>query len=512
MLDRASRGSKVEWRPQNSFVTTPVNRFLRSQYVWPALLLAVGVGMALNEWLYQRATSVSGQLAALVESRATINRVLVNLGDLDMALRACLRVGAADSCRSIGDARNAVARDVDSLEAIATGSTANVARAAEFARAVAARVEHVDHTVAVYAREGSAAASARLDAPDAPRRSSETEIPVGRDVVASIDRLVHASDDRVRRGMSTYRFGIAALIVLFATGVMIYRRQVSAYFALREEKMRELAREHDRLGDLVAERTRDLHELTRHLQTAREDERRNLARELHDEMGALLTAAKMDLARMRSKVPLNDEGKQRLLHLSTMLDQGIELKRRIIEDLRPSSLDGLGLLPALQSLCVGARERLGVTFDLSLDPAVKLGPEASLAVYRLVQEALTNIAKYASAKRVTVRAWVDGERAHIEVVDDGRGFDMSKVGIGHHGLSGMRFRIESLGGSMTVDSRPGQGTAIRASLPNGVPPEPAADDAVPATPDHVGAAPAHLHRPVTDAASSTLPTAVNPGT
>lgn len=455
-------------------MTTTVRRFLRSQYFWPALLLAVGLGMALNEWLYQRSSAVSSQLTTLVSQRGTVNRLLVNLADLDMAFRVCVRLGASDSCQGIAPLRQAVSKDLQAIRGT-TLLPSNPQRASTLSSAVMARLDHIQRTMDVHAREGAAAALALFDAPSAPGRSADVETSIGREVLIEIDRGVTDSDRRLRVGLTTYRLGIAAMILLFAAGVMLYRRQVMAVFVLREERLRELARAHVRLGEVVADRTRDLHELARHLQTAREDERRSLARELHDELGALLTAAKMDLARVRSKVPLNDEGKQRLQHLSTMLDQGIELKRRIIEDLRPSALDGLGLLPALQSLCVSARERLGVGFDLSLDPAVKLGPEASLAVYRLVQEALTNIAKYAAARQVALRASVEGESAIVEVSDDGCGFDLDAVAVGRHGLPGMRFRIESLGGTMTVISCPGEGTTIRASLPNGVAPDPEPD-------------------------------------
>jgi signal transduction histidine kinase len=455
---------------QNRRMGTPIRRLLRSRSAWPTLLVAVALGITFNEWLYRRASSGSAQYELLVDVRGEVNRLLLDLAALDTSFRTCLRLDVAESCAAASVARDAVSSDAARLDARLSEAFTND-QGADLGRAVADRLTHVDRGMATRLKDGAAAAAALLDAPSRPPRSTEWEIPIGRRFVDAIDAQARDASDRARHGLLAYRFGVVAVTLLCALGVVLFRRQLMANAALREQRLRELAHEHEQLGALVDERTRELHELARHLQTAREDERHSLARELHDEMGALLTAAKMDLARMRSKVPLNDEGKQRLQHLSSMLDQGILLKRRIIEDLHPSALDGLGLLSALQSLCVAARERMGVTFDVSLDPAVQLGKEASLAIYRFVQESLTNIAKYASARHVSLRARVEGDLAVFEIADDGRGFDVNAVGVGRHGLRGMRFRIASLGGDVTITSRPGEGALLRASLRNGVQPD-----------------------------------------
>ena len=207
-------------------------------------------------------------------------------------------------------------------------------------------------------------------------------------------------------------------------------------------------------------------DLARHLQTVREDERSHLARELHDELGGLLTAAKLDLARMRSRlVQAGPEVAERVTHLHATLDAGIALKRRIIEDLRPSSLDNLGLSPALRILCHEWSAASEIPVEVELEE-MSLSAEGSLVVYRLVQEALTNVAKYAHARRVSVKlamAETEGQ-ALVLVQDNGRGFAAAQRTPGH-GLAGMRFRVASIGGELTVDSAPGRGTTIKARLP-----------------------------------------------
>ena len=212
-------------------------------------------------------------------------------------------------------------------------------------------------------------------------------------------------------------------------------------------------------------RTRELTDLALHLQRVREDERGHLARELHDELGGLLTAAKFDVARVRKRVDgSGPEVADCIRHLSQVLDAGIELKRRIIEDLRPSSLDTLGLQRTLEIQCreFALRSEIRVQADIA---DLQLDPERALAVYRVLQEALTNVAKYAQASQVKVRLQRAGGLAQLSVQDNGRGFDPQHVREGRHGLTGMRFRARSCGGSLILRSAPGQGTLIEATLP-----------------------------------------------
>lgn len=219
----------------------------------------------------------------------------------------------------------------------------------------------------------------------------------------------------------------------------------------------------------AALRTRQLTELAQHLQTAREDERHRLARDLHDELGALLTSAKLDAARIRSRLAgTAPEALERLAHLVETLDRVIAVKRRITEDLRPSALSHLGLVATLEILTREYAEHAGVAVRCSLAP-VRLRASAQLVVYRLVQEALTNISKYAQARTVWVELASRADRVCVSVRDDGIGFDPHSPAASGHGLVGMRFRVESELGSLTLDSAPGHGTVLRVSLPESAP-------------------------------------------
>jgi signal transduction histidine kinase len=278
-------------------------------------------------------------------------------------------------------------------------------------------------------------------------------------------RRLQASRESLRRSLAISRAGIALLVLLSLLGLALYLHESSRLELAREQRARELLAEQDRLEAEVARRTEELTELATHLQTVREDERSHLARELHDELGGLLTAAKLDLARLRVRLAAAEpEATERLQHLGKMLDAGIALKRRIIEDLRPSMLADLGLPSTLQVLCDEFAGGSGLKVHTTLAD-LRLSEGHQLTAYRVVQEALTNIAKYAQAREVHVTLAEDGQLARLQVRDDGVGFDPNRVSRRARGLAGMRFRVESGGGTLSLDSAPGHGVTLIARLP-----------------------------------------------
>jgi signal transduction histidine kinase len=195
---------------------------------------------------------------------------------------------------------------------------------------------------------------------------------------------------------------------------------------------------------------------------AQEEERKRLARELHDETLQQLTALGMQLDLMT--------GPHKPLEARRLVDQMIDDLHRVIYDLRPSILDDLGLLPAIHWYAERLSSRgVAVQFEFPETPP-DLTPEARIAVYRVVQEALSNIERHAMADTVLVACNVSPTELTIEVEDDGTGFDPEEVrqprenGQGL-GLLGMRERLSLLGGTCTVESQPGQGTRVLIRLP-----------------------------------------------
>jgi signal transduction histidine kinase len=277
------------------------------------------------------------------------------------------------------------------------------------------------------------------------------------------------SRDEVYQTLWVGRVGILVLSGLGMLALFMYLRQNSALDQQRQEQQRLVQAERDHLEEEVTHRTAQLVELTGHLQTAREDERHRLARNLHDDLGALLTSAKLDAARIRSRLAGGPpEALERLNHLVDALNSSIALGRRIIEDLRPSTLGNLGLVPTLEILARDFSKQSGVQVHCALEP-VKLPADAQLVVYRLVQEAITNITKHARAKQVWITLAAEEGRARISVQDDGAGFDTRQQPRSAFGLIGMRYRVEAEGGEFRLQSSPGQGTRIEVTLPDAAP-------------------------------------------
>ncbi|MDZ7937017.1 MAG: CHASE3 domain-containing protein [Rhodoferax sp.] len=293
-----------------------------------------------------------------------------------------------------------------------------------------------------------------------------------RDVSAELlgyqTRNAAASNVSLKRTLLLGRVGVALLSALSLLALYFYLRQSQA-LKLQEQALQDvLLGERDRLEREVLQRTAELRELTHHLQTAREDERHRLARNLHDDLGSLLTSAKLDAARIKPRLAGTPPETQELLaHLVTTLNSGIALGRSIIEDLRPSALSNLGLLATLEILSRDYADRSGTAVHCALEP-VQLKPSAELVVYRLVQEAMTNISKYAQARNVWVELVAGPDQVQVSVRDDGVGFNAKAKTSSAYGLVGMRFRVESEGGSLQVTSAPGQGAHIRARLPTSV--------------------------------------------
>jgi signal transduction histidine kinase len=282
-------------------------------------------------------------------------------------------------------------------------------------------------------------------------------------LVGETDQQTAHGYAEVRRSLLLTRIGITLVAAVALVAFWLYLRQTAALDQAGRRQQLALQAERDLLDVQVRERTTRLAELATHLQQVREEERGHLARELHDELGALLTAAKLDVARIKARIAA-DAGDlhARIEHLIDTLNSGIALKRRIIEDLRPSSLSNLGLLPALEILTREFGQRSGLNIVANLEPA-ELDATIQLTVYRLVQESLTNIARYAEAKNVEISLLSYKDYILVTVQDDGRGFDPQAVQSSSHGLQGMRHRVEASGGRLDIVSE--NGATISATLP-----------------------------------------------
>jgi PAS domain S-box-containing protein len=225
-----------------------------------------------------------------------------------------------------------------------------------------------------------------------------------------------------------------------------------------ERKRLEAERERLRVAEAVAaERQALLDAVVR----AQEEERRHLARELHDEIGQALTGLQLQLAAFAR----GQNGRAAALETEQIVRDLTARVSNLSVDLRPSALDTLGLLPALLSHVQRFQARTSLRIDLRHDGLDRRFPSpVEITAYRVVQEALTNVVRHAGARSATVQLLADEEALTLAVRDDGRGFDLHasrRTG----GLSGMRERVELLGGTLTIDTATEQGTLITAELP-----------------------------------------------
>jgi signal transduction histidine kinase len=213
---------------------------------------------------------------------------------------------------------------------------------------------------------------------------------------------------------------------------------------------------------------RQLRGLSKAANEALEAERRRTARELHDELGQLLTALKMDLEALRAALPPNEPdlvNRARAMH--AMLDTTIAATRRIAADLRPLMLDDLGLAAALDWLTQNFSKQTGIATDLVIDDTVAQVPEPiASALYRITQESLTNVTKYAHATTTEIRLERDGDWVQLTVRDNGRGIeDADQNKRGTFGLLGIRERVMLLSGEITISGKHGRGSEVCARIP-----------------------------------------------
>ena len=296
------------------------------------------------------------------------------------------------------------------------------------------------------------------------------------DIHSVIDELAGAEGKRVRAAAESWRddlrssrllLSAAALLSLIL--IVVVGRQFARDVQRRERDRAELGERNRELDRVVKQRTAMLFNLSSNLQQLTEREKAALARELHDELGGLLVATKIDVSWLRRRCDDGTEGSAlRWDRVLRCLDEGLDLKRRVIENLRPTLLDNVGLVAALRWLVDETVRRAGINCaEEYAEPLPELPPDTRIAVFRVVQECLMNILKHAQAKSVSLAVANNGHGLAVTVRDDGIGIDEQRIEAPQaHGLLGMRHRVEALGGDLKIRSLgKGRGTEIAFALP-----------------------------------------------
>lgn len=251
------------------------------------------------------------------------------------------------------------------------------------------------------------------------------------------------------------------------------------------KRTKELALTNEALRKEITERTlaeetlrrlgEQLRALSARLESLREEERRRISREVHDELGQRLTGLKMDLNWLESRLErigdpkLRTELEERIVAAGATADEMIGTVQRVADELRPAILDNLGLVSALRHEAGQFQSRTGVHVSLVLpEGSLRLPPAVSIAVYRIFQEILTNVMRHAQATAVRVSLKTSQDRLHLVVEDNGRGFGPEELGSPSGlGVLGMKERAAMVSGSVSVAGRPGKGTRVQLEIPIG---------------------------------------------
>jgi signal transduction histidine kinase len=269
-------------------------------------------------------------------------------------------------------------------------------------------------------------------------------------------------DFRLSRWVSaagaTLNIGLVLLAIRLVYSDM--RRRALQAAALRDQKIQ--------LKQQVAARTSELTALSTHLQGVSEQEKSALSRELHDELGGLLVAARMDLSWLQQRLPIADPSiEQRFKRIHDSLSAGVDLKRRVVEELRPTLLDNMGLFTALRWQFKETCRRTGLRCTETIpEGELKFTPDAAIGIFRVAQEALTNILKHSEAKSADLFIAIDRDTFTLRITDDGKGIPSARLATStSHGLVSMRHRIAGLGGTWELGSPGSGGTVLTARIP-----------------------------------------------
>jgi signal transduction histidine kinase len=430
-------------------------------------LLAACFLIGINETGFNESSTALNNIAEASRTRGSLNRVLQHVLDAETGQRGYLLTGDPRYLEPYNAAVAEIGQQLDALRLTYAPAGEEYSTFSQLTRNVQRKLAEMELSVRMR-KQGNEEAWKFVLMTDVGKEHMDAIRDQASKLISSATAKMEVSQGQVRRSLLLSRMGIAGVTMAGLLAFYLYLRQTTALKLAGEKQQEVLQQERDLLERQVRERTASLAELATHLQNVREEERGHLARELHDELGALLTAAKLDVARLKSRLGVQPapEITQRLQHLTEALNSGIALKRRIIEDLRPSSLSNLGLTASLEILAREFSERSGVEITTGLEP-VELDEATQLTVYRLVQESLTNVGKYAEAGQVEISVRNYGGHVEVDIRDDGKGFDVAQIRASTHGLAGMRHRVEAAGGRLTVTSAPGRGTRIAAVLPKG---------------------------------------------
>ena len=402
--------------------------------------------------------------AALVRHTQRVQNLIEHLlrlvVDAETGQRGYLLTGRDSHHQRYVDARNEIPTALNRLRELTNDNPVQVVQLSTVGTVLGERLDILERGIVLKRREDSEGLAAYMQ--ERSGKIAMDSLRLALDGMATEEEMLHER----RIGSFTRDLDLIRRGFLLVVGLNLFLVTVGAMFLGQDSRRRrrqaiEAEQHAAQLAQTVLERTAELTELSHYLQRLQEDERARLAREIHDELGGTLAAAKIDLQMLSNKLAPDDAQQTRLARAMAAIDDAVQVKRRIIEDLRPSVLDNLGIAAALSWQCAEYTKRSGVPCRVELhDDALVLSPAYSITFYRIVQEALTNIGKHAKAKSVAVSLQREGDHWILRIADDGIGIDLTKHDPAGHGLLSMRERVRALGGEFSIRGEAGRGTVV----------------------------------------------------
>lgn len=441
---------------------------LPSKYWFPLLVALVvsGAIFAVSEFSYRAFAQTRGELGHSMALQSKLLELHNTVLDAESGQRGYLLTRQPEYLEPLKRATASIGAVREQLRDLVAADKEERDRLAGLADLVTLKVAELRRTLERAGAgdfEGARAVFEGGEGRELMRRIEVAFADFGRHNAVRLTARAHRWEDSI----DASRSGILAVVALNAALIALLALVLIRDTRRARENAQIQASFAGRLKKEVAERTAQLSSLSEFLQTQSEAEKAKLARELHDELSRILTPAKMDVNWLEGRCGDDAEITQRLGRLSDLLDSGIDVKRRIIENLRPSLLDHLGLAPALQwyveEACKAAHLECNLVFTGNVE---RLAPDVEIALYRIVQESMTNVVRHASAKKVDVTLERTRDGIIVGIRDDGVGMaDVEAAMRNTYGMGSMRQRLSAIGGRLEIHSTLGAGTRVRAFVP-----------------------------------------------
>ncbi len=426
-----------------------------------ALGCAVSVSvLVFSERSHYRLNQANQLISSSLKTQTVASELLALVSDAETAQRGFILTGRPQYLEPYVAALPQIDPKLRQLKELTADDREQREHVGQVAKLVGEKLAELEAALILYKKRGAQAAQALIET-DVGRRTMDGIRQEVRAVQEGERAELIERSSRWNEDVALSRFGltvITAFSLILVIAIYLFARRGIA----QRERVRQT------LEEQVRERTVELSELSSNLQNVQEEERARLAHDIHDELGSILVSAKMDLSWVYSRLKERDPVlSQKLARAMGSLDEGVDIKRRIIEDLRPTVLDSLGLAAAIEWYVNHIVQRGNLKCEVSINPADTQLPSAiSIALFRVLQEALTNILRHAKAANAWIALQHERGGLRFEIRDDGiglrHGSEQKRLS---HGILGMRQRITSLGGDFQIGSGPGTGTTIRIFVP-----------------------------------------------